>query len=705
MAASQAKTNNDKTLVIVESPAKAKTISKFLGSKYFVKASNGHIRDLPKSKIGIDIEDNFEPQYINIRGKGDLIKGLKAEAAKAKHIFLATDPDREGEAISWHIANILGIDESDTCRIEFNEITKTAVKNAVEHPRKIDMDLVNAQQARRLLDRLVGYKISPILWYKVKRGLSAGRVQSVAVRIIVDREEEINGFVPREYWTITVLLKTESGQVFEAKFFGKDGKKLDLDDETAAMKVTEAIKAQPFVIKDLKQSVRKRRPSAPFSTSTLQQDAARKLYFSTRKTMMIAQQLYEGFEIKGYGLTGLVTYIRTDTTRVSEEALTAVRENIKEKYGDEYLPEKPNVYKKKAGAQDAHEAIRPSYLELTPERVKPELTGDQYKLYTLIYNRFVASQMTPAEFDSVSVELESAGYLFKASGQRLRFKGFLAVYKNYTDEEAEDKNNMLPKLSVGERCEAESIDPKQNFTQPPPRYNEASLVRALEEKGIGRPSTYSPIISTIIDRKYIVREDRVLKPTFLGEVVTKLLKDHFNEIVDVEFTAGMENDLDGVERGSTDWKDLLSNFYGPFEKLLENADKIERVQLPVIETDEICDKCGAKMVIKEGRFGEFLACPNYPECKNTKKIVKYVDAPCPKCGKRVVEKKSNKTKKIFYGCEGFPECDFVSWDMPLKETCETCGSHMVLKKRAKGDDIKKCANPECPTNAKQKKDE
>ena len=480
MAASQAKTNSDKTLVIVESPAKAKTIAKFLGTKYFVKASNGHIRDLPKSKIGIDIENDFEPQYINIRGKGDLIKGLKADAAKAKNVFLATDPDREGEAISWHIANILGIDENDTCRIEFNEITKTAVKNAVEHPRKIDMDLVNAQQARRLLDRLVGYKISPILWYKVKRGLSAGRVQSVAVRIIVDREEEINNFVPQEYWTITVLLKTESGQTFEAKFFGKDGTKLDLDDKTAAMMVAEAVKGKIFEVTDIKESVRKRRPSAPFSTSTLQQDAARKLYFSTRKTMMIAQQLYEGFEIKGYGLTGLVTYIRTDTTRVSEEALAAVRENIKETYGEEYLPEKPNVYKVKAGAQDAHEAIRPSYLELTPERVKSELTSDQYKLYALIYNRFVASQMNPAEFDSVSVDLNASGYLFKSSGQRLRFKGFLAVYKNYLEDEEEDKNSMLPPLMVGEKCEPASVDPKQNFTQPPPRFNEASLVRALE---------------------------------------------------------------------------------------------------------------------------------------------------------------------------------------------------------------------------------
>jgi len=525
------------------------------------------------------------------------------------------------------------------------------------------------------------------------------------VRIIVDREEEINRFEPQEYWTITVQLSTQEGKAFEAKFFGADGKKIELATEDDAMKVVNAIKDNLFSITSIKESVRKRRPSAPFSTSTLQQDAARKLYFSTRKTMMIAQQLYEGFEIKGYGLTGLVTYIRTDTTRVSDEAVAAVRQNILETYGDEYLPEKPNTYKKKAGVQDAHEAIRPSYLELTPERVKAELTNDQYKLYSLIYNRFVASQMKPAEFDSVSIGLDCAGYQFKSSGQRLRFKGFLAVYKNYSEGESEDKNNMLPKLATGDVCKTDSVDPKQNFTQPPPRYNEASLVRALEEKGIGRPSTYSPIISTIIDRKYVVREDRVLKPTFLGEVVTKLMKEHFNNIVDVEFTASMENNLDGVEHGNTQWKDVLADFYGPFEKLLDNADKIERVQLPVIETDEVCEKCGAKMVIKEGRFGEFLACPNYPECKNTKKIVKYIDVSCPKCGKRLVEKKSNKTKKIFYGCEGYPECDFVSWDKPINESCDTCGAHMVLKKRARTEDVKKCSNSECPTNAKKKKED
>jgi len=703
MAASQtkSKTKTKRTLVIVESPAKAKTIGKFLGKGYDVKASNGHIRDLPKSKIGIDIENNFEPQYINIRGKGDIIKALKTEANKANAVYLATDPDREGEAISWHIANILGINHEDVCRIEFNEITKTAVKNAVSHPRKIDMDLVNAQQARRLLDRLVGYKISPILWYKVKRGLSAGRVQSVAVRMICDREEEINRFIPVEYWTIGVTLKTKNGEEFEARFFGQNGSKLELNNEADAKKVLAAIESNQFKIVNIKESVRKRRPSPPFSTSTLQQDASRKLRFSTRKTMMIAQQLYEGIDIGNDGPTGLVTYIRTDTTRISNEAIASVREFIDETYGKEYLPEKPNIYKSKKGAQDAHEAIRPTYMNLKPDEIKKVLTADQYKLYTLIYNRFLASQMMPALFDSVNADIEAGGYSFKASGQRIKFKGFLAVYKNYAENEAEDKNNILPPLKVNDICDLLKSDPKQNFTQPPARYNEASLVRALEEKGIGRPSTYAPIISTIIDRKYVERVDRSLKPTFLGEAVTNLLKKHFTNIIDIAFTADMEDKLDNIENGDRNWKDLLVDFYGPFEKLLDNADNIERVELPVITTDEICENCGANMIVKDGRFGEFLACPNYPECKTTKKIVKYVDAPCPKCGKRVVEKKSNKTRKIFYGCEDYPNCDFVSWDRPLDEKCDTCGSYMVIKKRAKSEDVKKCANPECPTNQKK----
>jgi DNA topoisomerase I len=691
------KANSNKTLVIVESPAKAKTITKFLGKNYFVKASNGHIRDLPKSKIGIDIEDNFEPQYINIRGKGDLIKELKINAGKAKTVYLATDPDREGEAISWHIANILGIDVNDVCRVEFNEITKAAVKKAIEHPRKIDMDLVNAQQARRLLDRLVGYKISPILWYKVKSGLSAGRVQSVAVKIICDREEEIRNFTPQEYWTILANLSTQKDEKFEANFYGKDGKKLELDNKKDADTVLDAIKNRDFVVNNVKETVRRKRPSPPFSTSTLQQDASKKLGFYTTKTMSIAQQLYEGIDIKGYGTTGLVTYIRTDTTRVSNEALASVRSEIEGRYGKDYLPEKPNVYKSKKNAQDAHEAIRPSHLELTPEKIKEYLSIDQLKLYTLIYNRFVASQMNPARYNAVSADMLCNGYNFKATGQRLVFDGFLAVYKIDSD----DRDKILPKLEKDDVCAVDKITPKQNFTQPPARYNEASLVKVLEEKGIGRPSTYSPIISTIIARKYVERENRAFKPTFLGEAVTKLLNEHFTNIIDVAFTADMEDKLDNVESGQGDWKKLLAEFYGPFEKSLSDAKDIKRVELPVVTTDEICEKCGANMVIKDGRFGEFLACPNYPECKNAKPLVKYTGVDCPKCGKRVVEKKSNKKRKLFYGCEGYPNCDFVSWDLPLAEKCSECGGHMVLKKRAKGNDFKACANTECKNNRKK----
>ncbi len=697
----KAKANvSDKILVIVESPAKAKTITKFLGRKYFVKASNGHIRDLPKSKIGVDIENNFEPEYINIRGKGALIKELKTNANNAKGVYLATDPDREGEAISWHIANILGIDVNDVCRVEFNEITKTAVKAAVSNPRKIDMDLVNAQQARRLLDRLVGYKISPILWYKVKSGLSAGRVQSVAVKIICDREQEIRDFIPKEYWTIGATLKTKKDEVFEANFHGIDGKKFEIENKAEADKILDAINNKDFVVDKVKESVRKRRPSPPFSTSTLQQDASRKLGFYTNKTMSVAQQLYEGIDISGYGTTGLVTYIRTDTTRVSNEAITAVRSQITEVYGENYLPDKPNVYKSKKNAQDAHEAIRPSHLELSPEKIKGDLTADQLKLYTLIYNRFLASQMNPASFNAVSADILCSGYTFRATGQRLIFDGFLAVYKNYSESESEDKNRILPKLESGDVCDANKITPKQNFTAPPARYNEASLVRVLEEKGIGRPSTYSPIISTIIFRKYVEREGRAFKPTFLGEAVTKLLEEHFNNIIDVEFTAGMEEKLDNVENGDQNWKAILAEFYGPFEESLSKAGDIKRVELPVVTTDEICEGCGANMIVKDGRFGEFLACPNYPECKTTKPLVKYTGTKCPKCGNRVVEKKSNKRGKVFFGCEKYPDCDFVSWDKPIDEKCGECGSYMVLKK-VKSEDVKKCSDPKCISNGKK----
>lgn len=690
-------------LVIVESPAKAKTISKFLGSGYKVQASNGHVRDLPKSSLGVDVENNFEPKYIQIRGKKDVVTALKTGAAGAKNIYLATDPDREGEAISWHIANMLGVDASEVSRIEFNEITKNAVTGAIQRPRKIDLDLVDAQQARRVLDRLVGYKLSPLLWKKVKKGLSAGRVQSVAVRIICDREDEIGAFVPEEYWTIMAHL-TDSGQTheFEAKFYGKDGKKQKIENKAQSDEVLAGIKGKDFIIKDIKTGTKKKNAAPPFTTSYLQQAASSKLGFTAKRTMLIAQQLYEGVEISGEGAVGLVTYIRTDSTRVSDEALTAVRTHIEQNYGADYLPEKPNYFKKSKKAQDAHEAIRPSYMEYSPDSLKNKLSKDQYKLYKLIYSRFVASQMKPSVHETMSVTLDAGDYTFKASGSRLLFKGYTAAYST-NDEQTKD--NVLPKLSVGEVCPLKKIEPKQNFTQPPSRYNEASLVRALEEKGIGRPSTYAPIISTIQDRRYIEKEGRTLKPTELGVIVNNLMKENFSDIVDVEFTADLENKLDDIENGGKQWKRLLGDFYTPFEKTLEIADKtIERVELPVKESDVVCEKCGRNMVYKDGRFGQFLACPGYPECKNTKPIIKYIDTPCPKCGKRIVEKRSSKTKKTFYGCEGYPDCDFVSWDMPIADKCETCGSMMVLRRLSNGNSYKKCFNPDCATNQRKKSD-
>jgi len=698
-----AKKKKNYDLVIVESPAKAKTISKFLGSGYKVQASNGHVRDLPKSSLGVDIENDFEPKYIQIRGKKDVVSALKSGAAGAKNIFLATDPDREGEAISWHIANMLGVDTNEVSRIEFNEITKKAVTGAIEKPRKIDHDLVDAQQARRVLDRLVGYKLSPLLWKKVKKGLSAGRVQSVAVRIICDREEEIEAFVPEEFWTITAqLYNHDKSHEFEAKFFGKDGKKQKIENKQQSDDVLAAVKGQDFVIDSIKTGKKRKNAAPPFTTSYLQQAASSKLGFTAKRTMLIAQQLYEGVELNGEGAVGLVTYIRTDSTRVSDEALTAVRAHIGEKYGEDYLPEKPNYFKKSKKAQDAHEAIRPSYMEHTPDSLKTTLSKDQYKLYKLIYSRFVASQMKPSVHETMSVALLAGGYTFKASGSRMLFKGYTAAYMA-ADEQTKD--NLLPKLSEGEVCPQKSITPKQNFTQPPSRYNEASLVRALEEKGIGRPSTYAPIISTIQDRRYIEKEGRALKPTELGVIVNNLMKDNFSDIVDVEFTADLESKLDDIENGGKEWRRLLGDFYTPFEKTLEIADKtIERIQLPVKESDVQCEKCGRMMVYKDGRFGQFLACPGYPDCKNTKPIVKYVDTPCPKCGKRIVEKRSNKTKKIFYGCEGYPDCDFLSWDLPIAEKCETCGSMMVLRRRSNGNSYKKCSNAECATNQRKSKD-
>lgn len=690
-------------LVIVESPAKAKTISQFLGTGYKVQASGGHVRDLPKSTLGVDVENDFEPKYIQIRGKKEIISAMKSGASGARNIYLATDPDREGEAISWHIADMLGVDTNEVSRIEFNEITKSAVTNAISHPRKINLDLVDAQQARRVLDRLVGYKLSPLLWRKVKKGLSAGRVQSVAVRIICDREDEITAFVPEEFWTITARL-SDSGKTneFEAKFYGRNGEKQKLVNKEETDAVLADIKGKDFIISSIKKGTKNKNAPAPFTTSYLQQAASSALGFTAKRTMLVAQQLYEGVELAGDGPVGLVTYIRTDSTRVSDEALTAVRAHIEAQYGKDYLPEKPNYYKKSKKAQDAHEAIRPSHMELNPDALKNTLSKDQYRLYKLIYNRFVASQMTPSVSETMQVTLDAGECTFKASGSRVIFKGYTAAYST---EEDETKDTLLPPLSEGENCPLLGITPKQNFTQPPSRYTEATLVRALEEKGIGRPSTYAPIISTIQDRHYIEKDGKQLKPTELGVIVNTLMKDNFSDIVDVEFTADLENKLDDIENGGKQWKKLLRDFYEPFEQTIEKADKnVERIELPVKESDVVCEKCGKMMVYKDGRFGQFLACPGYPECKNTKPVVKYIDTPCPKCGKRIVEKRSAKTRKTFYGCEGYPECDFVSWDMPIADKCEACGSMMVLRRLSGGSSYKKCSNPECVKNQRKKAD-
>ncbi|MEZ4357606.1 MAG: type I DNA topoisomerase [Eubacteriales bacterium] len=694
--------NKKYDLVIVESSAKAKTINKFLGDKYVIKASNGHVRDLPKSKIGVDIENDYQPQYIQIRGKGDIIKQLKTQAANANKIYLATDPDREGEAISWHIADMLNLGNDKINRIEFNEITKTAVTNAIKAPRPLKTGLINAQQARRVLDRLVGYKLSPFLWHKVKKGLSAGRVQSVAVKIICDREKEITEFVAKEFWTITVLLISEDKKdTVEVKFFGKNGKKVELLNEGEVKKVLSGIDKEKFSVDKIKKGEKFNHPSPPFTTSSLQQEASSRLGFTTKRTMLIAQQLYEGVELGKEGSVGLISYIRTDSVRVSTEALAAVRDQIKVQYGEKYLYPEPRIYKGKKNIQDAHEAIRPTYMHIKPEKIKQFLTLEQFKLYKLIYDRFFASQMADARYSTVSLELSSGGYEFRTSGAILKFKGYLAAYDNNL-EDGEGKN-AIPELSQGQLLDAKEITPKQNFTQPPNRYTEATLVRMLEEKGIGRPSTYSPIISTIQERGYVVKKARTLYPTDLGMIVNDIVKNNFKDIVDIEFTANLENQLDEIESGAKDWKRLLDEYYKPFEEILQNAEtNVSKVELPVEESEEICEKCGAKMVYKEGRFGRFLACPNYPACKNTKAIIKTLDVPCPKCGNRIIVKKT-KNKKTFYGCEKYPECDFVSWDMPINEKCEECGSLMVLSRLPNGKGYKKCSNENCVKNLKKKK--
>ena len=686
-ASKAGKNTKPKTLVIVESPSKAKTIGKYLGPSYKVVASVGHVRDLPKSKLGIDIENDFEPEYIAIRGKGDLIKELKKEAKAAGKIYLATDPDREGEAISWHLAYLLGIDASEPCRIVFNEITKDAIKNAVKHPRPIDLKLVDAQQARRVLDRLVGYQISPLLWRKIRRGLSAGRVQSAALKIICDRENTIKNFIPKEYWNINAVFK--KGKSFTAKLTEKDGKKFTMENGQQAEAVTEELSKGKYKVSQILRKERTRKPFAPFTTSSLQQDAANKIGFTTKKTMMVAQQLYEGVEIKGQGTVGLVTYIRTDSVRISQEAKAAARQYIETNFGKQYATD--NIYtNKKKDIQDAHEAIRPSRIELDPEAIKDSLTKEQYSLYKLIWSRFLASQMAAAVFDSMQVNIENGRYGFKASGSKLLFDGYQKVYSSNLDE---DKDKLLPELSEGEEMEAREVSSEQKFTEPPSRFTEASLVKDLEEKNIGRPSTYAPIIATLLERKYISREKKVLVPTDLGFLVTDLMEQYFKEIVDAGFTADMEDKLDDIEAKDLNWKQVVRDFYGPLKEELDVADKaIEKVQLEDRLSGDVCELCGKPMAIKTGRFGEFLACTGYPECKNTKAIVKTINVKCPDCGGDIVAKRG-RSGKIFYGCSNYPECSRAFWYKPVNRKCPQCGE-LLLEKHTKNTKYV-CSNDKC----------
>ena len=666
-------------LVIVESPAKANTIKKFLGGSTKVMASMGHIRDLPKSKLGVAIENDFEPEYINIRGKGELIKELKKEAKKAKKIYIATDPDREGEAIAWHLAKILENEKEKITRVTFNEITKTAVKKAIKEPREIDKKLVDAQQARRVLDRIVGYKMSPVLWKKVKRGLSAGRVQSVAVKMIVDREEEINKFKPEEYWNIYANLKhPKTKKDFEAKFIGKNNKKLEIHSQEEVDEILKDIEKAKYIVDEVKKGEKKRNPAPPFTTSTMQQEASRKINFTLRKTMSVAQNLYEGIKIPEKGTVGLITYMRTDSTRISEEARAAVKEQIIKEFGEEYYENR--YFRAKKDAQDAHEAIRPTYSELTPASIKEHLSNDQYKLYKLIYERFMASQMAPAVYNTMSVAIKANDYDFKANGQSIKFKGYMAVYKYSKKDENEE--NILPDLQEKEELKLNKIDPKQSFTEPPPRYTEASLVKALEEKGIGRPSTYSPTITTIIARRYIQKEQKQLVPTELGTIVNKLLTENFTDVINVQFTAQIESEFDEIAEGKEEWKKMIREFYGPFEKTIEKVEKeLEHVELVDEVSDVKCEKCGRMMVYKYGRFGKFLACPGYPECKNTKAIVETIKTPCPKCGATVQIRKTKKGRK-YYICENNPaSCDYISWNAPNKEKTKKTKSTRGKKKK------------------------
>lgn len=678
-----------KSLVIVESPAKAKTIGKYLGKNYTVKASVGHVRDLPKSKLGVEIENNFEPQYITIRGKGPVINEIKKEAKKADKIYLATDPDREGEAISWHLLNILNLSEDDVVRIEFHEITKDAIKKAIKNPRKIDKDLVDAQQARRVVDRLVGYKISPLLWDKVRKGLSAGRVQSVATKIICDREKEIEPFIPEEYWTLDLECTTESGESVVFKLYGNEEGKLEITNKEDMDEVLKGISRKKLKVITIEKKDRRKSPPKPFTTSSLQQEAANKLGFATKKTMMIAQQLYEGIDIKGEGTTGLISYIRTDSYRLSDEALGAGKTFIEENLGKEYYKGYSFQGKKGKKVQDAHEAIRPTFTDKTPENIKESLTKDQFLLYKLIWERFVGAMMSDAIFENHTITAQIGDYIFKATGSRNKFEGYQKIY---TFAKSEDKE--LPDLKENDDLKIDKKDPKQHFTQPPARYTEASLVKILEELGIGRPSTYVPTIGTILAREYVEKKGTSLHPTELGFIVTEIMEENFKMFVDIDFTASMEDHLDHIEEGEIEWKSVVSDFYAPLEKAIEEAE--ERITKIIMEemTDELCEECGSNMVVKYGRFGKFLACKNYPECKHTRPILNKIGMKCPKCEEGEVIIRSSKKGRVFFGCSSFPKCNFVSWDRPIEEKCPECGSYMVHKKNKSGEK-KVCSNKEC----------
>lgn len=673
------------SLVIVESPSKAKTIGKYLGSKFIVKASMGHVRDLPKSQIGVEVENDFNPKYITIRGKGSILKELKDARKKVKKVYLAADPDREGEAIAWHLAHALELDDTEDCRVVFNEITKQAVKDAFKTPRKINMDLVNAQQARRILDRLVGYKISPLLWKKVKKGLSAGRVQSVAVKIILDRENEIDDFIPEEYWSITAKL-TADGNPFEAKFHQLNGAKTELGSEAEVQAILKQIENADFTVKEVKEKERSRNPSAPFTTSSLQQEAARKLNFRASKTMSVAQQLYEGVDLGKEGTVGLITYMRTDSTRIAASAQEEAKEYIVGKYGEAFAPETPRNYSKKAAnAQDAHEAIRPTSILRDPDSIKSFMSRDQFRLYKLVWERFVASQMSSAVLDTLSVDIAAGDTIFRAAGSKVRFQGFMKVYVEGNDDGTTEEDRLLPPLKNGDRLEKQEIEPKQHFTQPPPRYTEARLVRTLEELGIGRPSTYAPTLETIQKRGYVAIEEKKFMPTELGELVIEQMEEFFPEILNVEFTANMEGDLDHVEEGSEDWVKVLAEFYESFEKRLEFAEEeMKEIEIEDEVSDEICEKCGKPLVYKLGRFGKFLACSGFPDCRNTKPIIKDIGVTCPKCKEGHVVERRSKKGRIFYGCDKYPECDFVSWDKPSAKPCPSCASLMVEKRNKQG---------------------